>query len=60
MKIQWLEHKIPNKASLVSTVAWITIVTIGLGGLWRYAVGASVVALTVDKFAYEIKIAGEN
>lgn len=60
MKIDWLEHDIPNKASLTSTVAWITIVTIGLGGSWQYALGASIVALTFDKFVHEIKIAGEQ
>jgi len=60
MKLNWLEDEIPNKASLISTVAWITIVTVGLGGSWKYAVGATVIALTVDKLAYEIKIAGEQ
>lgn len=60
MKIDWFEHDIPNKASLFSTIAWINIATVVLGGSWHYALGASVVALTFDKLVYEIKIAGQK
>jgi hypothetical protein len=60
MKIHWLEHDISNKASLISTLAWINIATVGLGGSWHYALGASVVAVTFDKLVHEIKIAGEE
>lgn len=60
MKIDWLEDDIPNKASLISTVTWITIVTVGLEGSWQYALGASAVAVVFDKLVHEIKISGEK
>lgn len=58
--MSWLNHEISNKESLAYTVGWIFFSVGTVSKNWNVAIGASVIALTLDKLYYEYKIAGEG